>query len=112
MIFNSFATFQSSLQKSTQTFTERVDIIEASNLGGTVMETGLPDQMILERKVGELKMYPITDRLCINDLESRINVGADNLQVSEVIVRSPQYLKTHLVATNNEGVDFGGFIYP
>ena len=54
----------------------------------------------------------ITDRLHIGGLESRINAGADELQVSEVIIRSPQYLKTNMVATNGEGVDFGGFVCP
>ena len=41
MIFNSFATFQSSLQKSIQTVTKRVDNIVASNLSGTATVTGL-----------------------------------------------------------------------
>ena len=49
----------------------------------------------------------ITDFLRIDGLESRMNTGADEMQVSEVIIHSPQYLKTHLVATNSEGVDFG-----
>ena len=41
MIFNSFANFQSSLQKSIQTVTKRVDNIVASNLSGTATVTGL-----------------------------------------------------------------------
>ena len=32
------------------------------------------------------------------------------MQVGEVIIRYPQYLKAHLVATNGEGLDFGGFV--
>ena len=51
VIFNSFATFQFSLQKSIQAFTECFLMIEASNLGGTETSMGLPDQLILERKV-------------------------------------------------------------
>ena len=51
MIFNRFATFHSSLQKSTHTVTERIDMIEASNLGVTGTSTSLPEQLILESKV-------------------------------------------------------------
>ena len=47
MIFNSFATFQSYPQNSIQTVTERVDMIEASNLGGMVMAADIPGQLIL-----------------------------------------------------------------
>ena len=32
------------------------------------------------------------------------------MRVGEVIIRSHQYLKAHLVATKGEGVDFGGFV--
>ena len=110
MIFNSFANFQSYLQKSIQTFSKRVDIIEASNLGGTATATGLPEQLILDKKVEELDMYHITDHLHIDVLESRINMGADDLQVGEAIICSPQDIKAHLVATNSERVDFGGFV--
>ena len=55
-------------------------------------------------------MYSITDLLHIDVLESRINASADEMQVGEVIIRSPQDLKAYLVATNCEGVDFGGFL--
>ena len=54
MIFKSFATLQSSLHKSIQIVTKRVDKIEASKLGGTETVTGLPDQLIFERKLKEL----------------------------------------------------------
>ena len=47
MIFNSFSIFQSYLQKSIQTVTERIDMIEASKLGGTATATVLPEQLIL-----------------------------------------------------------------
>ena len=57
-------------------------------------------------------MDSIADFLCIDGLESRINAGADELRVGEVIILSPQYLKAHLVATNCEGVDFGDFFFP
>ena len=51
-------------------------------------------------------MDSVADRLCIGRLESRINSGADELQVDEVIIYSPQDLKANMVATNCEGVDF------
>ena len=54
-----------------------------------------------------MDMDCITDRLHINGIESRINTGANDLQVDEVVIHSPQDLKTHLVATNGEGVDLG-----
>ena len=46
-------------------------------------------------------------RLLINILESRINSGADDMQVGEVIICSPKDLKAYLVANDGEGVDFG-----
>ena len=57
-------------------------------------------------------MDRITDCLRINGVELRINVGADELQVGEVIICYPQYLKAYLVATDGEGMDFGGFVCP
>ena len=110
MIFKSFATFPSYLHKSIQTVTKRVDKIEAKNLGGTATVTGLPEKLILERKVEELDMDRINDCICINGLESHTTAGADELQVGEVIICSPQYLKAHLVMTDGEEVDFGGFV--
>ena len=57
-------------------------------------------------------MYRITDCLHIDVLESRINSGADEIQVSEVIICSPQDFKAHMVATDGKGVCFGGFVFP
>ena len=57
-------------------------------------------------------MDRITDCLSIDGLDSHINMSADELQFGEVIIRSPQDLKAHLVTTNSEGVDFGGFFCP
>ena len=51
MIFNSFSTFQSSLQKSINTVNKRVDLMEDSNLDGTAMSTGLPKQLTLDMEV-------------------------------------------------------------
>ena len=78
----------------------------------TTICRGLPEQLILERKIEELEMDRISDCLRIDGLESRINAGADKLRVGEVIIRSPQDLMAHLVATNCEGVDFGGLVCP
>ena len=55
-------------------------------------------------------MDHITYRLRIKGLEACINTSADEMQVDEVVIRSPQDLKAHLVATDGEGVDFGGFV--
>ena len=112
MIFNSFDTYQSPLQKSIQTATERIDNIEASKLGGIETVTVIPEQLILERKVEELEMDCINDRLRIYGLESRINAGANELQVGEFIICSPKYLMAYLVATDSEEVNFGVFVYP
>ena len=68
--------------------------------------------MILERNIEDLEMYWIADRLFIDGLESLINDGADELRFCEFIIRSPQEIQAHLVATNCEGVDFGGFVWP
>ena len=54
----------------------------------------------------------IADCICIDGLESCINGSADELWVIEVIISSHQVLKAGLVATNCEGVDFGGFVWP
>ena len=86
MIFNSFYTFQFSLQKSIQTVTERVDSIEASTLFGVTTMKSFPEQMILDMKIEELEMDCIADCLCIYVLESCINAGADEMQVGEVII--------------------------
>ena len=112
MIFNRFSAFQSSLKEYIQTVTERVYRIEASTLVGTKTMTSIPEQRILVRKIEELDTDRITDRLHIDGFVSCINSGADELQVGKVIIRSPQDLKAHLVATNSEGLDFGGFVCP
>ena len=112
MIFNLFSDFQSSIQKSIQTVTERVDRIKASTLVETKIVTSIPEKLILERKIKLLAMYRISDRLRIDGLESCINAGIAELRVGEVIIWSPQYLKAHLVATNCEGMDFGSFVFP
>ena len=39
-----------------------------------------------------------------------MNVGADELAAGEIIVRSPEDLKAHLVSFQGEASDFGGFV--
>ena len=110
MIFNSFSGFQSSLHNYIHTVTKRVDSIEASTLVGTTTMTSLPEHLILDRKIEELETDRIADCLCIDGLDSRINDGADEMRVGEFIILSPQYFKSHLVATNCEGVYFVGLV--
>ena len=52
--------------------------------------TSLPEQLILKKKIEDLKMDRIADRLCIDGFESRINAGADELQVGEVFIFLPK----------------------
>ena len=66
IIFKSFDTFQSSLQKSMKTVTKRIDNIEDYNLGGTATVTGIPDHLILDRRIEDLDMYHIDDHLRID----------------------------------------------
>ena len=70
----------------------------------------LSEQLILERNIEDLDMDLIVDQLCSDGFDSRIIAGADDLWVGEVIFFSSQDLKSHLVRTNRERVDFGGFI--
>ena len=63
MIFNSFSDFQYSPQNSIRTIDGVVDNIKAYTLVGTTMMTGLPEQLILERKIDELQMDRITGHL-------------------------------------------------
>ena len=86
MIFNLFSDFQSSIQKSIQTVTERVDRIKASTLVETKIVISIPEKLILERKIKLLAMYRISDRLRIDGLESCINAGIAELRVGEVII--------------------------
>ena len=79
---------------------------------GTTLIKSLHENLILERKIEELDMDRIAYHLCIYVFESCINTGADELQVGEVIFCSHQDLKAHMVATNCEGVYFGGFVCP
>ena len=74
--------------------------------------TGIPEQLILDRRIEELDMYQIADHLCVDGLKSRINAGVDDLIVGEFIICSPQDIKARLGKPDDEGVDFGAFVCP
>ena len=112
IIFNSFSAFQYSLQESIQTVTKSVYRIEAYNLVGTTTVTIIPEKMILESKIEDLNINCIADCLFIDGLESFINTVAYKMRLGEVIISFLQDLKSHLVATNREETDFGGFVCP
>ena len=60
--------------------------------------------------ISEPEEESISDCLRIDGLESRLNAGADELAVGEMIVRSPEDLKAHMVAVQGEASEFGGFV--
>ena len=55
-------------------------------------------------------MKKISYRLRIDGLDSRLNAGADELTIVQVIVRSTEDLKIHMVELQDEASNFGGFI--
>ena len=57
----------------------------------------------------ELEKERISYFLRIDGLESRLNAGAGELSVGEVIVWSPEDLKAHMFAVQGEASDFVGF---
>ena len=52
----------------------------------------------------------ISYQLCIDGLESRLNVGDDELAIGGVVFRSPEDLKAHMVEIKGEANDFGGLV--
>ena len=58
----------------------------------------------------ELEKERISYFLRIDGLESRLNAGAGELSVGEVIVWSPEDLKAHMFAVQGEASDFVGFL--
>ena len=65
---------------------------------------------VLVEKITDLDKNRISDWLRIDGLESRMNVGADELAIGEVIVHSPEDLKYHMVKFQCEASNFGGFM--
>ena len=55
-------------------------------------------------------MKKISYRLRIDGLDSRLNAGADELTIVQVIVRSTEDLKIHMVELQDEASNFGGLI--
>ena len=65
---------------------------------------------MLEEKISELEKDRISDQLCIDGLDPRLNVGADELVIGGVINRSPEDWKAHIVEIQGEARKFGGFM--
>ena len=80
--------------------------MKASTLMGFTDE-GLIYRELLVDHIFEMDKDRISDRLHTDGLESRLNVRADELVIGEVIVRSPENLKAHIVEVQGEASDFG-----
>ena len=65
----------------------------------------------LVEQISELNKDILSDHLCIYGLESRLNAGADEISIGELIVRSPDDPKAHMVEVQGEASNFGGFFY-
>ena len=57
---------------------------------------------MLVEQIYDLDKDRISYCLCIDGLYSRLNTRADELAIGEVIVRSPEYLKAHMVELQGE----------
>ena len=86
LIFDKFYVFQEGVVQNIRTVTEIVDKIEASALIGLIYQGSNQPEALMEQ-ISELEKDSISDRLRIHGLESRLNEGADELAVGEVIVR-------------------------
>ena len=64
----------------------------------------------LVEQISELNKERISYRLCIYGLESRLNSGADELEIGEVIVSSLEVLKSHMVEVQGESSNFRGLV--
>ena len=109
MIFDKLSVFQEGVPKNIGTVTERVYKMEASTL--TVFtDQGSSQLETLVEQISELEKYRVSDCLRIGGLESRLNAGADEVAIGEVILRSPEYLKAHTVVVQGGTSDFGVFV--
>ena len=109
LTFDKFSVFQEGVLQNIRTATERVDKMEASTLTGFT-DQGSSQMEVLVEKISDLDKERIADRLHIDGLESRLNAGDDELEIGEVIVRSPEDLKSHTVEFQGEERNFGGFM--
>ena len=101
--------FQEGVLQNIHTVMERVDNMEVSTL------TGFKDQEPIQLEVLVDQIYDIdkdriSDCLRIDSLDSRLNTGSDELQIGEVIERSPEDLKAHMVEVQGEASNFGEFV--
>ena len=97
--------FQEGDLQNIRTVAERVDNLESSTLTAFT-DQGLSELEVLAENISELEKERISDQLCIDGLESRLNVGDDELATEEVIVRSSEDLKAHIVQVQGEASNF------
>ena len=83
--------------------------MEASTLTGFTCQGSIQLEALVEQ-ISELEKDMISYHLRIYGLESRLNAGADEFAIGEVIVRSPEELKAQMVAVQGEARNFGGFV--
>ena len=75
--------------------------MEASTLAVFTYQGSINMKYLVEQISG-MENYGISDRLHIDGLESRLNAGAGELLIGEVIFRSLEYLKSHIVEVQVE----------
>ena len=109
IIFDKLSVLQEGVLRNMLTVTERVDKMEASTLSGFT-DQGSSQLEALVEQISKLEKDRISYRLRIDGLGSRLNAGADELAVGEIIVRSPENLKAHKVSVQGEASGFGGYI--
>ena len=107
--FERLSVFQEGVLQNIRTVAERVDNLESSTLTAFT-DQGSSELEVLAENISELEKERISDRLCIDGLESRLNVGDDELATGEVIVRSSEDLKAHIVQVQGEASNFLGFV--
>ena len=109
LIFDKLSVFQEGVLQNICTVKERVDKMGVSTL--TVFtDQGSSHLEALVVQISDLDKYRISDHLHINLSESRLNAGADELAIVEEILRSPEYLKVHIVAFQGESSNCRGFV--
>ena len=97
LFFDKLSVFQEGVLQNMCTVTEILDKMEESTLKGLIYQGSSQLEEFVEQTT-EIENYRISNHLYIDDLESRLNTGADELAVGEMIFHSPEYLKAHLVS--------------
>ena len=86
LIFDKLSVFQEGFLQNIRTVKGRVDKMEASTMTGFTYQESIQLEVMAEN-ISELEKGRLPNRLRINGLKSRINAGADELSIGEVIVR-------------------------